>query len=41
MQASFDANPSALSQRIHEIAALPEADADGAWEALEVEMGLA
>jgi hypothetical protein len=40
--ASFDANPSALSQRIHEIAAaLPEDEADAAWEALEVEMGLA
>jgi hypothetical protein len=39
--ASFDANPSELSQRIHEIAKLPEDEADAAWEALEVEMGLA
>jgi hypothetical protein len=39
---SFDANSSALSQRIHEIAALPdEGQQEAAWHALEVEMGLA
>jgi hypothetical protein len=38
---SSDANPSALSQRIREIATLPEDEAQVAWEALEVEMGLA
>jgi hypothetical protein len=39
-QASSDASPAALKQRLHKIAALPEAEAEVAYQALKAEMAV-